>query len=363
MKRSLIALAVLAAAGSASAQSTITLFGVADAAIQYGSGSISNLSRLGSGGLSSSILGFKGVEDLGGGMKAGFWLESGMTTDNGAGTATNTNNQTTGGALAGMNGSQGMVFNRRSTVSLGGAWGELRLGHDYTPQYLNQGGFDPFGNIGVGLSQTQASTIGGVTEVRASNSVSYLYGHGFNLDPLGTTGPNLQATYYMGENNSNVANSDDGNGYGLRVGYNAGPLTAGVATGRTQYLSGDIRITNAAFSYKFEVAKLIGIVTQEAVTGGATSKGYLIGGTIPVGGAFGNLVRLAYSHAETDAAGNPQTGKFALGYVYKFSNRTALYATVAFLNNSGPAAQSLNGSTTKAGDSSTGYDLGLKHSF
>ncbi len=359
MNKSLIAVAMLAAAGAASAQSSVTLFGVVDAVIQHGSGSLSSINRLGSGALSSSILGFRGIEDLGGSLKAGFHLEADVAADNGQGGASNINNQPVGAGAA-VNGRQGLIFNRRSTVSIGGDWGELRLGRDYTPHYVNQGVYDPFGNVGVGVSQTQASTIGSSTEVRASNSVSYLYGHGFNMDPVGTSGPNMQVMYYMGENNSNAANSKDGDGYSLRVGYNAGPFTTGISSGLTKYLAGDIRFTNAAASYNFDVAKLFVLLTRESVAGGATGKGYLFGGYVPVGA---NLIRMSYSRFETDAATNPKTAKLALGYVHYLSKRTALYATVAHARNSGSATASLNGSTTAAGTSSTGYDLGLRHRF
>ena len=110
MKKSLIALAVLAASGAAMAQSSVTLFGVVDATYAYGSGSVSNKSQLTNSGYNSSRLGFRGVEDLGGGMSASFWLEAGLNNDNGTGGVTNTNNQaatSTGG---------GLTFNRRSTV-------------------------------------------------------------------------------------------------------------------------------------------------------------------------------------------------------------------------------------------------------
>lgn len=360
MKRHLISTVIIAAASSGVlAQSTVTIFGVADATIQYGSGSVNSVSRLGNSGLSSSLIGFRGIEDLGDGMKAAFWLESSVATDSGVGSGTNTNNQTSGAAPAAAGG-QGLTFGRRSTVSIGGNWGELRVGRDYSAQYVGQGGFDPFGNVGVGVSQTQASTIGGLTEVRASNTVAYLYGHPFNGTAMGTSGFNMQAMYYFGENNSNSANPDDGSGYSLHLGYVAGPLNAAVSSALTKYLAGDIRVSNVAFFYEFGVAKLFGLLTHEAVAGGATSKGYLVGGHIPVGR---NLVRVSYSHAETDAAGNPGSDKFALGYVYNLSKRTALYTTIAHVNNSGPATQSLNGSTTAAGGSSTGYDLGLKYSF
>jgi predicted porin len=87
MKKSLIALAVLATAGVASAQSSVTLFGIVDATLAFGKGSgvgSSSKTQLTNSGYNGSRLGFRGTEDLGGGMSASFWLEAGVTNDDGA---------------------------------------------------------------------------------------------------------------------------------------------------------------------------------------------------------------------------------------------------------------------------------------
>ncbi|HEY0837326.1 MAG TPA: porin, partial [Azospirillum sp.] len=78
MKKSLIALAVLAAAGAASAQSSVTLFGIVDAVVTVGRGTVADRTQLTDSGYNSSRLGFRGTEDLGGGMSASFWLEAGL---------------------------------------------------------------------------------------------------------------------------------------------------------------------------------------------------------------------------------------------------------------------------------------------
>ena len=142
MKKSLVALAALAVVGAASAQSSVTLFGVVDATYAYGSGSVSNKSQLTNSGYNSSRLGFRGVEDLGGGLAASFWLEGSLGNDDGS-----------AGTNAGKGGS--LDFNRRSTLSLSGNFGELRLGRDYTPTFNNVSTYDPFGTNGVGTSLVQ----------------------------------------------------------------------------------------------------------------------------------------------------------------------------------------------------------------
>lgn len=352
MKKSLIALAVLAASGAAMAQSSVTLFGVVDATYAYGSGSVANKSQLTNSGYNSSRLGFRGVEDLGGGLSASFWLEAGLNNDNGQGAATNATNQA--GAPALGNGQQGLTFNRRSTVSLNGGFGEVRLGRDYTPQFWNLTVFDPFGTNGVGTSQILNSSLGGPTTVRASNSIGYFL-------PGNLGGFYGQAQYYMGENLSNTANKKDGNGLSARVGYANGPINVALAASQTKFLTGNIKTWNLGGQYDLGMAKIMANYSQDKISGGADGKGFLIGGLVPVGAGE---IRLAYSTYEVDTVGaDPRTNKIALGYVHNLSKRTALYATYAHLSNKNGAAQALNGSVTAAGGNSNGYDFGIRHSF
>jgi predicted porin len=126
MKKTLVAVAVLAATGTAMAQSTVTLYGIVDAYGRYsttdsgdGKGSLAK-SEVGSGGVSTSRWGLKGSEDLGGGLKANFLLLESYTVDNGAG-------QTKDYASAPQ------AFARESWVSFSGGFGEVRLGKTFTP--------------------------------------------------------------------------------------------------------------------------------------------------------------------------------------------------------------------------------------
>jgi len=359
MKKSLIALAVLAAAaGSASAQSSVTLFGIVDATITYGRATgAGEASRwaLANSGYNSSRLGFRGTEDLGGGMSASFWLEAGVNNDNGSGAATNTNNQASGGAIAGIGGGQGLTFNRRSTVSLAGGWGELRLGRDYTPQFWNLTVFDPFGTNGVGTTQTLNSIVTGVTAVRASNSIGYFL-------PGNLGGFYGQAQLYLGENAQNgAATEDDGTGFGIRLGFASGPFNVAIALSRTDYAAGDVRQNNIGGQYDFGRGKVMAHISRDS-NGNLDGRGGLIGALIPVGPGE---IRVAYSRYRTDAAGSPRTNKLALGYVHNLSKRTALYTTIAGVRNRGGAAQVLNNAVIGAGGNqrSSGFDLGVRHAF
>ena len=263
----------------------------------HGSGSISNQTQLANGYLAASRLAFKGFEDLGGGLKAGFWIEAGFNADTGTGQNTNTNNQSTGAAGGG-----GLTWNRRSHVSLGGDWGEIRLGRDFMPQYLDIADFDPFDLGGSGISQVLNSAITGPTLVRASNSVSYLYGHGFNAaaigyGPGGFSGSGFQfhAMYYLGENPSGTATSKDGTGYGVRAVYSTGKFTISGAVSETRYAAGDVRQNNAGASYDFGVVQRHGHVRvgQERCV---SARGWLAGALVPAGVGYHPGCVLALRH-------------------------------------------------------------------
>jgi predicted porin len=354
MKKSLIALAVLATAGVASAQSSVTLFGIVDATLAYGHGSVSNKTQLTNSGYNSSRLGFRGTEDLGGGMSASFWLEAGLANDDGQGAATNSNNQASGVGAA-VPGRQGLTFNRRSTVSLAGGWGEVRLGRDYTPQFWNLTVFDPFGTNGVGTAQTLNSIITGVTAIRASNSIGYFL-------PGNLGGFYGQVQYYLGENPSvPSATKKDGNGLGARVGFANGPFNVALALSRTKYSTGDVQQNNIGGEWNFGLAKAQAEYSwdkNDALV--AKARGWLLGALVPVGAGE---IRVAYSTYKLRSGSEPRTNKLALGYVHNLSKRTALYATVARVSNKGGAAQALNGSVTEVNGKSTGYDFGIRHSF
>ncbi|MBI2768481.1 MAG: porin [Burkholderiales bacterium] len=351
-----VAVASLGAA-AAQAQSSVTLFGLLD--INYahfrGQGNGSQ-TVLGNDGYQSSRIGFRGTEDLGGGMKAGFWLEAAMTPDDGQGGATNSNNQASGAGAA-VAGRQGLTFGRRSTVSLSGSWGEVRLGRDYVPGFWNLSVFSPFGTNGVGSSGFLFYPVQGaarVTHVRASNSIGYF------LPALG--GFYGQAMVGLGENASNAgATEDDGKVVGLRLGYAAGALDVAVGSTRTKISAlGDLTQTNAGASYDFGVAKPM-LLWNENKVGVTRTKTWLVGALVPAGSA--GQVRVAYSKVRTTGVAN-DASQWALGYVHNLSKRTALYANYSRVaNRNGGTNYNVGRAPTTPGGSADGYELGVRHSF
>jgi len=308
--------------------------------------------QLASSGASANKLGFRGVEDLGGGMSASFWLEAGYASDSGAGAATNTNNQLSGTGTS-LAGGQGLTFGRRSTVSLSSSLGELRLGRDYTPILWSQALYDPFLYVGVGITQV-ATNVGGPTGVRASNAISY-----FSPSKLG--GFHFQLQHYLGENPSGTPTSDDGTGTGLRAGYAAGPVDVALTLQRTKFASGNINSANLGGSYNFGVVKTAVLVQRDEVVGKLTGKGWMLAARAPVG--VGEFKASLSSYTGTLASPDRQTDKLTIGYVHQLSKRTAMYGTLARLRNKNGATAALNGGVTAANQSATGIDLGVRHSF
>jgi hypothetical protein len=254
----------------------------------------------------------------------------------------------------------GFNFQRRSTVSVGGGWGELRLGRDYTPHFWTHTVYDAFGTNGVGTSAALGS-LGGGTAVRASNSVSYAYNMAFNGGNTGGNGLTVLAMMYRGEA---AAGADTGNGISFRVGYAQGPMSVAFANGKTQGAAGaDVTTTNIGGHFNLGTVRLNALWNKDKVSGGKTGTGTNLGVNVPMGT---NELRAAVSNYKTETAAGVTDGKAsktAVGIVSNLSKRTALYGTFARVSNSGISAVVLNGAANAAGGSSTGWDVGVRHSF
>lgn len=351
-------------AGMAHAQANVEIFGLLDIGYLYtsadGNGSVSSINTDGN---TSSRLGFRGTEDLGGGLKAAFWLEASVGPDSGVGGSTSLDNR--GAGAAGINGSAGLTFGRRSTVSLIGGFGELRLGRDYVPSFNNLTvSWHPFGTNGVGNAGQlfyQVNTGGTTarTNVRASNSVGYFL-------PANLGGFTGHFMYAMGEQASNAgvppgAIADDGNHVGARIGYRSGALNMSIATGTTKYATGDFTQSNFAINYQFGAAKLMYLWGKNDV-GVTSTTSNMVGTQYKLGTGE---VRFAYTTLKADKVANDAT-QWAVGYVHDLSKRTALYANYSQLSNDGVGTRFTVGSgnnTTTPGGGSTGYEFGVRHSF
>jgi predicted porin len=346
MKKSILLLSVLGASAAVNAQSSVSLSGTVDNAVNRVTGSISSKSQLVSGANSTTKLAFRGQEDLGGGMYASFWLETGLNGDTGIGTATNTNNQPSGA----IGGTTGIVFNRRASVELGSkTWGAVEAGRLWSPTYdAFTSRYDLFG-VGVGIGLNYTSSIN-PNQVRVSNGIGYITPN-FN-------GFYAKAQHWFGENASNVATADDGTGNGIMLAYENGPWSARAHYARTNFAAGDAIYRAVAAYYDSGVFRIAGNINRDE-QGVLEQKGFNIGGLYRIG--VGEA-KLTYAQLKTNAtAAGPQSRKISIGYVHNLSKRTAIYTTFAHLTNKNGAALAIAGSTTAANQSSKGFDLGIRH--
>jgi predicted porin len=359
MKKSLIALAVLAASGVASAQSTVTLYGLVDAYV--GSSKVKNTvtgttsslrqSVINSGGFNTSRFGLKGSEDLGGGLKANFLLESGFDVSTGA--ANNYTNPYTGATST-------AVFGRQSWVGVSGAFGEVKLGKMWTPfddvKGSGAAGFDS------GLFAPAANN------VWLSNNYQDRPGNSIYYSTPEFSGFSAAAMYSLGENKTAAASA--GKIASVNVKYAAGPAFVALshqeekATG----VGSATKFTQLNGSWDFGVAKLLGAYGQ--VKNGTTalvvaspitttfavdkSKEYQLGVDVPLGAALTLSGGVARSKVTLAAAGGEvkSTG-FGLAAKYDVSKRTFLYTGLQ-LSKSKLASSEVKTDT---------YAVGVQHKF
>lgn len=375
MKKMFLLSAIGLACAGAQAQSSVTLFGVVDVNMErFDAGGVGKTTAVGNGGLSTSRIGFRGVEDLGGGLNAGFWLEGSINPDVGEGRPTNTNNQPTGAGAA-IAGREAFKFDRVSYVSLANHLGEVRLGHDFIPTHWSSIYFDPFNANGVAragnLTFAGVSTAPLPTAITGSNSISYW------LPKLG--GVYGMAMVGVGENSSDAANSRDGQFAGFRLGYASGPFDVAAAMTRTHnnatatignYTHANIGGTWSAGFAKFFA--LYNVVKVELAAGAVHKNTAEIGAHIPVGVG---LIRLSYAvlddrsdsalrNGDGSARDSNNARQWGLGYVHNLSKRTALYGSYARLTNSGQANYTVSGNRAPLpGQTSSGLELGVRHVF
>lgn len=346
MKKIIAFTLIAGAATAACAQSNVTLFGIVDAGVRYTKNGDDSARTVSANGVNTSRLGFRGTEDLGAGLKASFWLETGFNPD------------------TGTQSDASRFFNRRATVSLLGAFGELRLGRDTTPTYNAFADYDAFGTNGVGDASKFVSKLGTNVDtlVRADNLASYFtpsklggfYAHVAAAAPEGSTGKKY---------------------YGARAGFAAGPLDVSASYGQTTVaalVAGEDKFKTATVgaAYDFGVLKVTGFVAQ---TKYADLRNTVIdlGALVPVGPGT-----LRVSYADIDAKGRTAQGvrtddndasQIAVGYVYDLSKRTALYSTVARVNNKNAAAYVVDANpalpSPNNGKDSTGVEVGIRHRF
>ncbi|WP_293780016.1 porin [uncultured Oxalicibacterium sp.] len=370
MKKSLLALAVLGAfAGAASAQSSVTVYGIVD----LGFTSIDNgnaagrVNGISSGGQSASRIGFKGTEDLGGGLAANFQLEGTIAADTGAAFQTS--------ATGGSNGG----FNRIATVGLSGAFGKVDLGRQTSAIKDAYDQIDPFGDGGV-IAPISAVFFNGALSSdngRINNAVKY------STPSFG--GFKATAAYGFGETAGDTgANSN----YGIGLGYANGPLNVQFAYhnqdvstyANPSAQTGENKLAFIGATYNFGAFKLHGAYADTKFETGLNAtaaqtkyRNGMVGVSLPLGP--GSLF-VNYAINDNRTTNNADSKKAAVMYSYDLSKRTNLYVGYSRTSNDqlatvgtgsitsvGGAGATSTAITGVAGENTSAFAVGIRHKF
>jgi predicted porin len=311
MKKTLIALAVLAASGAAMAQSSVTLYGIADLWVGKTKGQDT---VLGNGGISTSRLGFKGSEDLGGGLSAIFTFEQKLQLTDGG-----TNAPTT--------------FDRQAIVGFTGGFGTVKLGRGWNAMDdvfgLSNSGFDS----ALSANATWLNSYNG-----AANAQLYYATPEF-------------AGFTAAVSTQLKGNATAGKLSAFNVTYATGPIAVALGYEKDE-ANGDQKGTMINGSYDLGMAKLLASYYNTDNTGGiagAEVNSFQLGADVPLSSAL----TLSVGYASSKPKGGESDSGFGVAASYSLSKRTSIYA--------GVRAESRKASNAKAdGDF---YALGVRHAF
>ena len=353
MKKTATAALALAACALASAQSTVSVYGTLDLYVAHARSGPASSTRLEDGGQTASRIGFRGTEDLGGGLGAHFTLESGFAPDTGNGT------------LPGP----AMSFSRQSFVGFSAPWGQIDAGRMYTPMFYALFKADPYGLNSVFspinlVAATDAQP--GLTPfaARASNMVRYRTPASMEFF--------ADLAYAPGE--SSAPSHQSGNVYGGNIGWarkpyyiayafqraRSGSAAAPVASPATttyQALTGSYELPSIGLqlyaSYVRNASSLPNVPTAKLVNLGVTYNVTPASNLI-----FGATQRKVAESERSQLA-------WTLGYDYYLSKRTVVYARWLRLLNRHGASASL---ATIAVTPNSGNDVrvlatGIRHNF
>lgn len=349
MKKTLVALAVLAASGASMAQSTVTLYGIAD--VWFGSEltetatatAVTGLTKtqLNSGGVNTSRFGLMGSEDLGGGLKANFRYEQGFAMDTGA---------ASDGSVNGI-APNATAFARQTWVGLSGGFGAVKLGRTTTP-------YDDVSGATNGNMDSNLAPLNRVSRTASLNGSSQYLARPNNTMMYSTpafSGVTASASYSLGEDNNTTTNTEAGAVTSFMVQYAGGPLVAHLAyqteklaantqtiavTGATALLSTVTTVqgvtpttakdfTRLGVTYDFGAALVRGTYGKAAGisnVSGREATDYQIGVDVPFGAA---TIMASYATSEdsgfTAALGNAKRTGYGLAAKYALSKRTFAY--------------------------------------
>lgn len=344
-KKNLVAAAALMALAGV-AQADVKLYGMIDMSAgsfagAHATGAAARTTQVAGGSMQTSFLGFGGSEDLGGGLKAEFALETFLTGDTGATVANNAGN----------------FWGRASNVALSGGFGKVALGQYDNPLFTSGYTYNPFGS-----SMTFSPTMRHFNYI--GQTTTNLTGAGVGFDTGWVNSVTYESPVMSGfQGIAQVAakektGTNEKNSSSVAVSYNAGPLSAmltyvkgGLSTSTTAYTANE-KVWNLGASYDFIVVKAFGQYTDinESTPNAGKDKIYQLGVSVPVTDKAAVLASFGQLKNKTNAGVSTKNEVLSLGYDYTLSKRTDVYGV--FMNE--------RQSTLTSGQS---FAVGIKHNF
>jgi len=370
LKKTLCSLMVLGAfASAAQAQTSVTVYGIIDAAIMTqsntGSPSKGRTTSFVDGSILPSVYGFKGTEDLGDGLKAGFNLEGGFNSGNG------THNSP--GVY------QTQLFGREAKVTLGGEWGTVGAGMQVDPGIIAsiatepRGLTDSFSMLEYWILATVGNNLAGGGSLQGGifdqNSLTYTYTK---------NGLYIGAEYGFGGVAGNTsANSTESVGVSYSIAGFVGSASFAKANNSNPTVGGTgSQIDVFGLGYDFGNVAVRGQYGEfkSNYIGGSTAasdvKAWGVG--VDWKTSVGNKVNVAYYSAKDDGIiGGGKTTELALMDIYALSKHTQVYAELTSVKADANAGLSAaiggvyvpEGSTAPAGLTTTFFGVGIQHAF
>jgi predicted porin len=393
MKKTLLAMALLGTFSSAAmAADNVQLYGIIDLGVEHLSYDNTSVNRLGSGGQSTSRIGVKGTEDLGGGLSAFFTAETGFCANGNDSGGSSVYKGTSQGAQYQAGGSYcsgGNFMGRLSIIGLKGGFGTFQMGRFYSFNYIAATQIDPFGTGMTGTIKNIDPASNNYT--RVSQGMAYITPN--------FAGFTAGLAYAFGAQPSSTSN---GQAYELNLNYKNGPLMVGADYLRHNYtataagsfnpytsLAKEIgpaatvpadgyftnKISEIYGSYDLGVAKLSAMYSQQKYGDGLTYAGanqapdlrvWMLGAKVPVGP--GSVLASYAQRKDNNSTGDTKVKMYAIGYTYPLSKRTNVYTSYAHITNGANVDQyvgdnGINAAGTLGGQSSSGFGIGIRHSF
>ena len=339
-KPSRLLLATLALLGTSAvfAQSSVTIYGRVNTTVerQKGDETMTGLFN------NASRFGIRGTEDLGGGLKAGFALESGFASDTGAGTG-----------WPGLPVGNGINFGRQSEVNLSGGFGMLRLGNFVPESYYATADYVSMHNHDTGSSADalyyDPVWFGGLG---TKNKV------GYRTPSFG--GVTVDAAVLLHEK---AAGTNNKNGYDLAANYNTGPLHLG---GGYSYVNSNYQVALRAL-YTFGQFTVGGYYqrnkdeNQVLATGAGTRNNFRLSGMYALGASEFH-VNVGHATKWSNISDSAAT-QWTLGYNYNLSKRTKVYGYYTRVNNDSGYAYNPGSVALSDGKDFSSFALGVRHNF